>query len=108
MKKLKFILSAILLGTLTTGCSNSKTTESELYQMLKSSRDSLYCYKKYYNKAQENLHKYEAYMKATETLLDSLGVGEDAPILETDAGSDYLSTAREVKLIQDPNYFNVK
>lgn len=107
MKKLKFILSAILLGTLTTGCSNS-TTESELYQMLKSSRDSLHCYKKYYNQAQENLHKYEAYMKATETLLDSLGVQEDAPILETDAGFDYLSTAREVKLIQDPNYFNVK
>jgi len=47
-------------------------------------------------------------MKATETLLDSLGVQEDAPILETDAGSEYLSTAREVKLIQDPNYFNVK
>lgn len=46
-------------------------------------------------KAQELNYKYYNYYKATEKLLDEK-LGEDDPILETDCGSEYLSTRKAI------------
>lgn len=51
-------------------------------------------------KAQELNHKYYNYYEATEKLLDKK-LEEDDPILETDCGSEYLSTRKAVTDILD-------
>ena len=43
------------------------------------------------------------YFDATETLLDSLGVDADHPILESDEGAKYLEYANKVDSIIDNN-----
>lgn len=49
------------------------------------------------------LKNYMNYYDATETLLDSLGVDADNPILETDEGSKYLKCVDKVNYIIDSN-----
>lgn len=99
MKKIKIIFPLFLMGMLTS-CTNSNR-ESHLYQMLEASRDSLQYYKYISRNLEGDLRRYEDYMQATETLLDSLGIDEDAPILETDAGAEYLSTVNIIKTLQE-------
>lgn len=43
-----------------------------------------------------SIQVYKNYYNATETLLDSLGVDVDSPILESDVGAKYLETKSEV------------
>ena len=103
MKKLTFIIP-VLLSAILAGCTTGK--EADLYQMLKQSRDSLHYYKAISNQMQKDLHSYEVYRNATETLLDSLGIDEDAPILETAAGSDYLNAVNELQNVQSSTSYN--
>lgn len=105
MKKLTFI-SVIILSAILAGCSNSSSRESDLYQMLKQSRDSLHYYQTISKYMQSDLHAYEVYFKSTETMLDSLGIDKDSPILETDAGSHYLDALDGIQNTQPSSSYN--
>ena len=74
--------------------------------MLKASRDSLHYYKAISNQMQMDLHTYEVYRNATETLLDSIGIYEDAPILETKAGQNYLDAVEQLQNVQSSTDYN--
>ena len=106
MKKLSFIIAIFLiLGSSITSCTtNSK--EASLYWMLKSSRDSLRYYKAISNQMQRDLHTYEVYRESTERLLDSIGIYEDAPILETNAGQNYLDAVEQLQNTQSSTSYN--
>lgn len=106
MKKLSFIIATFLiLGSSITSCTtNSK--EASLYWMLKSSRDSLRYYKAISNQMQRDLHTYEVYRESTERLLDSIGIYEDAPILETKAGQNYLDAVEQLQNTQSSTSYN--
>lgn len=41
--------------------------------------------------ANSEIENYQNYYKATEELLDSIGIDADSPILESDAGAHYLN-----------------
>ena len=105
MKKLTFI-TVIILSAILAGCSNSSSRESDLYQMLKQSRDSLHYYQTVSKYMQSDLHAYEIYFKSTETMLDSLGIDKDSPILETDAGSHYLDALDGIQNTQPSSSYN--
>ena len=48
------------------------------------------------NSQQTKISAYEDYYLHTETLLDSLYIDGDNPIMESDAGAEYLNYKREV------------
>lgn len=52
------------------------------------------------NDYKDAITKYQSYYKATETLLDSLAVDVDSPILETDEGAEYLNAKFEVDRLE--------
>lgn len=52
------------------------------------------------NDYKDAITKYQSYYKATETLLDSLSVDVDSPILETDEGAEYLNAKFEVDRLE--------
>lgn len=105
MKKLTFIIT-VFISAIFAGCSNSSSREADLYQMLKQSRDSLHYYQTISKYMQSDLHAYEVYFKSTETMLDSLGIDKDSPILETDAGSHYLDALDGIQNTQPSSSYN--
>lgn len=106
MKKLTFIITVFISATLA-GCTSSSSREASLYQMLKASRDSLHYYKTISKQMQKDLHAYEAYFNAAETLLDSIWVMEDSSVLEKATGDDYIEAKDKLPIFQN-SYNQIK